>query len=111
MKWLGLICLIIIICYSSYPGRVQKLEGKVKKLERKLSGGDDMSKIIKDLVGKQCILTSQEALFFAGNTEVECMVLAADDEWIKFTYTNKKKVKKTKILRIDSVESIDLLSE
>ena len=35
MEWVGFIALMILICYSSYPDKVKRLEVKVKKLERK----------------------------------------------------------------------------
>ena len=33
MEWVGFIALMILICYSSYPDKVKRLEAKVKKLE------------------------------------------------------------------------------
>lgn len=111
MEWIGWICLVIIICYSSYPSKVEKLEIKVKKLERYKDGGSQMSKLISDLVGKKCKIMTDEAELFAGSPEAQCTVIDADDEWIKFTYTDKKKNIKTKILRIDSIDNIELISE
>lgn len=111
MEWIGWLSLIIILCYSSYPRKVKKLEIKVKRLERNQEGGAKMSKIISDLIGKNCKIKAEEALLFSGNTEVACTVLDADDEWIKFTYTDKKNIVKTKILRIDSIDSVELANE
>ena len=111
MEWVGWMCLIILLCYSSYPNKVKKLESKVTKLERKQKGESQMSKIITGLIGETCKIKTEEALFFADNTEVECKVIDADDEWIKFTYCDKKQNMKTKILRIDSIENIELITE
>lgn len=102
-------CVIIIICYSSYPGKVKKLENKMKKLERKFGGDSKMSNIIKSLIGKECKIKTEEALLFSGSIELSCTVLDADDEWIKFTFRDKKDIEKTKILRIDSIDSIELI--
>ena len=34
MEWIGLVALALILCYSSYPGRVRRLETTMKKVER-----------------------------------------------------------------------------
>lgn len=34
MEWIGWVALVIILCYSSYPGRVRRLETTMKKVER-----------------------------------------------------------------------------
>lgn len=108
MEWVGWFSLVIILCYSSYPEKVKKLESKVKKLERSQKGDCDMSKIISDLIGKECAIKTEEALIFAGKAEVSCTVLDVDYEWIKFSYVDKKGVNKIKILRIDSLDNIEL---
>jgi len=111
MEWMGWFSFIIIMCYSSYPGKLKKLESKVKKLERNQNGDCEMSKIISELIGKECKIKTEEAIFFAGNAEVNGTVLDVDSEWIKFSYADKKGVEKTKILRIDSLDSIELNSK
>jgi hypothetical protein len=103
--------LIIILCYSSYPEKVKKLENKVKKLERNQKGDSEMSKIISELIGKECKIRTEEALVFAGNVEVSCSVLDVDDEWVKILYADKKGTNKIKILRIESIDNIELTAE
>ena len=85
MEWIGWISLIIILCWSSYPGKVNKLEKRVKKLERSLREENNMSEIIKALVDKKCKVRSEGGLGFLGSTETICTVLAVDDEWIKIS--------------------------
>lgn len=111
MEWVGWISLIIILCYSAYPGKVKKLESKVKRLERSQKGDINMSKIICGLVGKSCKIRTEEALVLTGAQEIECDVLDADDEWITIEYYDKKQNKKVKIVRIDSIENIELNAE
>lgn len=110
MEFIGWISLIIILCYSSYPGKVKKLENKVKKLERNQKGDYEMSKIISNLIGKECKITTEEVLL-AGSTEVNCSILDVDDEWIKILYADKKGINKIKILRIESLDNIELTAE
>ena len=56
MEWFGIVALLLLFCYSAYPGKVKRLETKVKRLEKKQRGVAYMSKLINDLVGKQCII-------------------------------------------------------
>lgn len=70
-----------------------------------------MSKIINEVVGKTCKIKTEDALGLVGSPDIICTVLDADDEWIKFTYTDKKNVSKTKISRIDSIDNIELINE
>lgn len=111
MEWIGWISLIILIFYSSYPDRVKKLEKKIKVLEKNKKGDTEMSKIIASLLGESCKIETDEALSFNGSTDIVANILEVDDEWIKFYYVDKKSVTKVKILRIDSIDSIEILSE
>lgn len=108
LEWMGWFVFIIVLCYASYPGRVRKLESKVKKLQIKEKGDKSMSKIINELVGKRCKIETEELVI---NDNFNCTVLECDDEWIKISYTDKKNNVITKILRIDNIDSIELKSE
>ncbi len=70
-----------------------------------------MSNIITSLVGKNCRIRIDEAVLFNGNVEIDCSVLDADDEWIKFSYIDKKGCTKIKILRIDSISNFEIISD
>lgn len=105
------VCFIYIIYYSSYLGKIKKLESKVKKLERNQRGGCEMSNIITSLIGKQCKIKMDEGMLFSSNGETNFSVLDVDDEWIKLSYLDKKQGKKIKVIRIDSISNIELISE
>lgn len=111
MEILGWFAFIIMMFYSSYPGKVKKLEKKVKKLERIQKGDLQMSNIISALIGEKCKIRTEEAVIFSGNIDVVANVLDVDDEWIKFSFVDKKGVTKIKILRIESIDNIELISE
>lgn len=80
---------------------------KVKRLEKKQRGVAYMSKLINDLVEKQCIIRSEFIFSFAGKTELSCKIIDADDEWIKICYTEKKDKQVVKLMRIENIESIE----
>ncbi|CEN26436.1 Uncharacterised protein [[Clostridium] sordellii] len=111
LEWMILICFIYIIYYSSYPGKIKRLESKVKKFERNQRGVCEMSDIIASLIGKQCKIKTDEGTLFSSNGETNFSVLDADDEWIKLSYINKKHGEKIRVIRIDSISSIELISE
>lgn len=80
--------------------KIELLEKKVKRLEKKLYGGNNMSKMIESLIGMECTITFD----YSGE---KCRVLDADEEWIKLLVYGKKG-DRTVIRHIDEIESIEL---
>ena len=37
MEWFGIVALLLLLCYSAYPGKVKRLETKVKRLEKMIA--------------------------------------------------------------------------
>lgn len=111
MEWIGWVSLVLILCYAAYPEKVRRLESRMKKLQKTQSGGLKMSKIMSELVGERCRIKTDEAFAFVGSGELTCRVLEADDEWIKLCYTDRKNAEKIRILRIDSIQSVELIQE
>ena len=70
-----------------------------------------MSKLISSLVGRTCKLKTEEALLLSGGTELVCQITDADDKWVQFTYTDKKAGQKTRLMRIDGIDSIEVLED
>lgn len=104
--WWWLICMVplamaLILAFGEEAkdkskAKVRRLKIKLKKYEQ---GEPDMSKIINELVGKRCRL----------DVYGEITVLDADDEWLKFEFTDKKGNKCVKIMRVDELSEIELL--
>lgn len=92
MEWWGWISFIIIISYSGYPNRVRKLERQFKKLHRKLKGEKSMSKLLISLINQECMLKSEDGIWFNGNADLKCKILEVD-----------------KVIRSESIESIDFI--
>lgn len=80
--------------------KIKALARKIRQLERKQNGGNNMSKMISSLVGYDCTLT-------IGFSELKCRILEADEEWIKLLVYGKKG-DKTVIHRIEDIEKIEL---
>lgn len=109
MYFFGLVAFVFVMVYSSYPLKIKKMNSKIKKLEKKYRGEVIMSKILTELINKKCILVTDMGLEIVSKREFECIILDADDEWIKFTFTNKKGINQTQILRIDNIERVELI--
>lgn len=109
MEFFGFIAFMLLIAYSDYPARVKKIELRIKKLERRLKGEKSMSKILSELINKKCELVSDDGLSLVAKREIECIILDVDDDWIKFTFTDKKGVSKTQIIRVERIEKVNFI--
>ena len=94
------------LAYSGYPGRVRRLESAVKKLKRIQKGENEMSKLINSLIGQECKLTLTDEF----SSALTCRVKEADDDWLRVLCTDKKGHTTVKLLRIENVKGVELLS-
>lgn len=67
-----------------------------------------MSKLIESLVGSTCDLQVEDGQQISGTTSYNANVLDVDDEWVKFSYTDKKGMVKIKMIRIDQIIQVNL---
>ncbi len=110
LEYFGLIAFVLVLSQMGYPSKIKKLEGELKSLKRKIKGEEALSKLLKDLIGVKCIIDCDGAVVFTGKSEMECEVLDVDDEWVKITYKDKKNVTKTNIIRIESIDNIEIIN-
>ena len=54
-------------------------------------------------------MSCEGALAIAGKVNFECEIIDVDEEWIKISFTDQKKKLTTKIIRIESIDHIDLI--
>lgn len=110
-SWLGLMALAIVLCYTPYISKVNKLERKMAKLQagiRKSKGESEMSKLIEDLVGKKCRLKVDSSWDLVGKGVLPCDIIAVDEDWVKLTYTDRKQVEHTILIRIDDINGAEI---
>lgn len=110
LEFFGLLAFIFMAIYAAYPGKIKKMESEIKKIKRNLKGENSMSKILSDLISKNCKLICEDGLAIGLTDKVECTILDVDDEWIKVCFVDKKVGKKTHILRVDSIKRVDLIA-
>ncbi len=110
LEYFGLIAFVLVLSQMGYSSKIKKLEGELKNLKRKIKGEEALSKLLKDLIGVKCIIDCDGAVVFTGKSEMECEVLDVDDEWVKITYKDKKNVTKANIIRIESIDNIEIIN-
>lgn len=104
---LGVAAFCIAACMLGLPGRVKKLERKIRQKEReeKEKGEIIMSELLKQLEGTRCMIRLTSGVALPG----ECLVLAVDADWLKVRITSKKGVDTTKLIRTEDLAEVTCL--
>ena len=92
---------LMIIFYLDHTQKVKKLENKIKKFERKEKGNTEMSRLLKELIGRTPVIVGQ--LFGTDNWEV----VDVDEEWVKLRRVDKKGKEKFKLQRIEDIQTVE----
>ena len=96
---------LMIIFYLDHTQKVKKLENKIKRIEQKEKGNTEMSRLLKELIGRTPVIVGQ--LFETDNWEV----VDVDDEWVKLRRVDKKGKEKFKLQRIEDIQTIQFDGE
>ena len=96
---------LMIIFYLDHTQKVKKLENKIKRIEQKQKGNTEMSRLLKEMIGRTPVIVGQ--LFGTDNWEV----VDVDDEWVKLRRVDKKGKEKFKLQRIEDIQTIQFDGE
>ena len=96
---------LMIIFYLDHTQKVKKLENKIKKFERKEKGNTEMSRLLKELIGRTPVIVGQ--VFGTDNWEV----VDVDEDWVKLRRVDKKGKEKFKLQRIEDIQTIQFDGE
>ena len=96
---------LMIIFYLDHTQKVKKLENKIKRIEQKEKGNTDMSRLLKEMIGRTPVIVGQ--LFGTDNWEV----VDVDGEWVKLRRVDKKGKEKFKLQRIEDIQTIQFDGE
>ena len=96
---------LMIVFYLGHSQKIKKLENKIKRIEQKEKGNIDMSKLLKELIGRTPVIVGQ--LFGTDNWEV----VDVDEEWVKLRRVDKKGKEKFKLQRIEEIQTIQFDGE
>ena len=92
---------LVIMFYLYHTQRVKKLENKIKRIEQKQKGNKEMSRLLKELIGKTPTIVGQ--VFGTDNWEV----VDVDEEWVKLRRVDKKGKEKFKLQRIEDIQTVE----
>ena len=96
---------LMIIFYIDHTQKVKKLGNRIKKFERKEKGNTEMSRLLKEMIGRTPVIVGQ--LFGTDNWEV----VDVDEEWVKLRRVDKKGKEKFKLQRIEDIQTIQFDGE
>ena len=90
---------LVIMYYIYHSQKVKKLENKIKRIEQKQKGNKEMSRLLKELIGKNPTIVGQ--VFGTSLWEV----VDVDEEWVKLRHVDKmgKKNSSCNVLRISKL--------
>ena len=94
--WVWIFFPFLVLIYSSQSKKIKRLEKRLKVIERKEKGNIDMSRLLKELIGKSPTIVGQ--VFGTSLWEV----VDVDEEWVKLRHVDKmgKKNSSCNVLRI-----------
>ena len=96
---------LVIMFYLYHTQRVKKLENKIKRIEQKQKGNKEMSRLLKELIGKTPTIIGE--LFGTNFWEV----VDVDEEWVKLRYVDKTGKEKIKLQRIEDIQTVEFDGE
>lgn len=103
-KLIHIIFFVIGLCIFKY--HMKEIITQLKRIRKDMRGGNDMTKIISELVGKQCKMSISADLNF-----IEAVVLEVDEKWVKVSKVQKKGKNTIQIFRIEDIEEIEVIEE
>ncbi|CYU79083.1 hypothetical protein QE612_01100 [Streptococcus suis] len=79
--------------------KVKQLQARVKKLQKTTKGENQMSVLLKELVGSKAKIRFDEEFM----TIYEYSILAVDEDWVKISRELAEGEIETKLIRIDNI--------
>ncbi|WP_161683509.1 hypothetical protein [Streptococcus mitis] len=103
--WVWIFFPFLVLIYSSQSKKIQRLEKRLKVIERKEKGNIDMSRLLQELIGKNPTIVGQ--VFGTSLWEV----VDVDEEWVKLRSVDKKGKEKFKLQRIEDIQAVEFDGE
>ena len=103
--WVWILFPFLVLIYMSQSKKIKRLEKRLKVIERKEKGNIEMSRLLKELIGKNPTIVGE--LFGTDNWEV----VDVDEEWVKLRRVNKKGKEKFKLQRIEDIQTVEFDGE
>ncbi|HEM3463077.1 TPA: hypothetical protein U1B09_000560 [Streptococcus suis] len=84
--------------------KVRQLQARVKKLQKTTKGENQMSVLLKELVGSKAKIRFDEEF----SITYEYTILAVDEEWVKIFRELENGELETKLVRVDNIVDLSL---
>lgn len=95
----------LLFSYLSDRKKVKQLQSKVNKLQKGLKGENQMSVLLKELVGSKAKIRFDEEFM----TIYEYSILAVDEDWVKISRELATGEMETKLVRVDNIVDVTVL--
>ncbi|MDG3145846.1 hypothetical protein MKL27_02925 [Streptococcus suis] len=95
--WIAFVYLLL--SYLSDRKKVKQLQVRVKKLQKNTKGENQMSVLLKELVGRKAKIRFDEEFL----TMYEYTILAVDEEWVKISREFAEGKIESKLVRVDNI--------
>ncbi len=83
---------------------MKQLQARVKKLQKTTKGENQMSVLLKELVGSKAKIRFDEEF----SITYEYTILAVDEEWVKISRELANGELETKLVRVDNIIDLSL---
>ena len=103
--WVWILFPFLVLIYMSQSKKIKRLEKRLKVIERKEKGNAEMSRLLKELIGKKPTIVGQ--LFGTDNWEV----VDVDEEWVKLRRVDNTGKEKFKLQRIEDIQTVEFDGE
>ena len=103
--WVWIFLPFLVLIYSSQSKKIKRLEKRLKVIERKEKGHIEMSRLLKELIGKNPTIVGE--LFGTNNWEV----VDVDEEWVKLRRVDNTGKEKFKLQRIEDIQAVEFDGE
>ena len=70
-----------------------------------------MSSILADLIGRKCIVKTEDEEYLTGSPDVPCRITGTDGEWIKVTFVDPVGGRISRLSRVDYLVDITVFEE
>ena len=70
-----------------------------------------MSSMLTELVGRKCLLKTEDEEYLSGDPDLPCRVTGADGEWIRVSFSDGNGGRLSRMVRVDTLADILILEE
>lgn len=103
--WVWILFPFLVLIYMSQSKKIKRIEKRLKVIERKEKGNIEMSRILKEMIGKEPIITG----VYIGPDNWE--VVDVDEEWVKLRSVDNTGKEKFKLQRIEDIQTVEFDGE